>query len=433
MQCRRWQGDAYRLADRQPTHIVHQVLARPDAHRIAVKTARIRALHDLAAQYDTALDRLTGLAKPHILAAEMGIEERVAGPASDSLGGQQCGIDFDAVADLLSIATHPQRHDIAGAHEGRDEGRIGAIVDLFRGSDLGGSSGIEDDDAVGHHHGLLPVVGDMHGGDAERLLQRFDLVAHLLTNPRVEIGQRFVEQQYLRIDGKSAAERNALPLTAGECRYLALVEPLQPQHREQLGHSPGDLGAAGLSTEGALRQTLASSGRPMRELYDGGAAAFNLLHFDTEYERSTSNAIADNVGWLDFTHALTFANAGRHICDERPDLWPRAALQLALFVGRNRKYVRLDGDGARWRVDDRRTFLSAATKALYDHGIPEPIIACHRLKVLVAIQDELGSAPDAPWAKTTCAAVNRYLHTPMKRHHGLRIAAQALDFVGKEE
>ena len=191
----------------------------------------------------------------------------------------------------------------------------------------------------------------------------------------------------------------------------------------------------GLSTEGALRQTLASSGRPMRELYDAllGAAAFNLLHFDTEYERSTSNAIADNVGWLDFTHALTFANACRHICDERPDLWPRAALQLALFVGRNRKYARLDGDGARWRVDDRRTFLSAATKALYDHGIPEPIIACHRLKVLIAIQDELGSAPDAPWAKTTCAAVNRYLHTPMKRHHGLRIAAQALDFVGKEE
>ena len=114
----------------------------------------------------------------------------------------------------------------------------------------------------------------------------------------------------------------------------------------------------GLPTEGALQRTLASSGRPMRELYDAllGAAAFNLLHFDTEYERATDNAIADNVGWLDFTHALTFANACRHICDERPDLWPRAALQLALFVGRNRKYVRPDRDGACWRVDDRRTF-----------------------------------------------------------------------------
>jgi hypothetical protein len=190
----------------------------------------------------------------------------------------------------------------------------------------------------------------------------------------------------------------------------------------------------GLSIAGALRRTLASSGRPMRELYDAlfGAAAFNLLHFDTAFERASDNAIADNVGWLDFTHALTFGNACRHICDERPDLWPRAALQMALFVGRNRKYVRADEDEGRWRVEERRAFLGGATKALYDHGIPEPIIACHRLKVLFAIEDELAGAPDAPWVDAACAAVNRYLHSPMKRHHGLRIAAQALDFVDRE-
>jgi nitrite reductase/ring-hydroxylating ferredoxin subunit len=190
----------------------------------------------------------------------------------------------------------------------------------------------------------------------------------------------------------------------------------------------------GLSIDGALRQTLACAGRPMRELYDAllGAAAFNLLHFDTEFERASENAIADNIGWLDFTHALTFANACRHICEERPDLWPRAALQLALFIGRNRKYVRADKDMARWRVDDRRGFLGDATNALYDHGIPEPIIACHRLKVLIALEDELRAAPDAAWIETGCAGVNRYLHTPMKRHHGLRIATQALDFVARE-
>src|SRR5690348_10689397 len=116
-----------------------------------------------------------------------------------------------------------------------------------------------------------------------------------------------------------------------------------------------------LSVDGALRRTLASSGRPMRELYDAllGAAAFNLLHFETAFERANDNAIADNVGWLDFTHALTFANACRHICEERPDLWPRAALQLALFVGRNRKYVRCGEDEARWRVADRAAFSPA--------------------------------------------------------------------------
>jgi nitrite reductase/ring-hydroxylating ferredoxin subunit len=190
----------------------------------------------------------------------------------------------------------------------------------------------------------------------------------------------------------------------------------------------------GLSIDDTLRRTLSSSGRPMSELYDAllGAALFNLLHFNTAVERATQNAIADNVGWLDFTHALTFANACRHICDERPDLWPRAALQLALFIGRNRKYARCSEDVAQWRVSDRPGFLADATKALYDHGIPEPIIACHRLKVLIALEDELRASPDTAWAETACAAVNRYLHTPMKRHHGLRIAAQALDFVARE-
>ncbi|MGH7097914.1 MAG: Rieske (2Fe-2S) protein [Stellaceae bacterium] len=191
---------------------------------------------------------------------------------------------------------------------------------------------------------------------------------------------------------------------------------------------------AGLSVEGALRRTLASAARPMRELYDAllGAAAFNLLHFDTWFERATGNPIADNVGWLDFTHALTFANACRHLCEENLDLWPRAALQMALFVGRNRKYVGAAEDAKGWRVEDRAGFLAAEDKALYDHGIAEPIVACHRLKVLFALEDELNAAPEAPWADTLCAAVNRYLHTPMKRHHGLRIAAQARDFVAQE-
>jgi len=83
-------------------------------------------------------------------------------------------------------------------------------------------------------------------------------------------------------------------------------------------------------------------------------------------------------------------------------------------------------------VNERGSFISGEMRALYDHGIVEPIIACHRLKVLFALEDEFASSPDAPWADEMCAAVNRYLHTPMKRHHGLRNAAQALDFVAKE-
>ena len=187
----------------------------------------------------------------------------------------------------------------------------------------------------------------------------------------------------------------------------------------------------GLSIDGILKRTLTSSGRSPREIYDAlvGAAAWNMLHFDLSFDRASDNALADNISWLDFTHSLTFANAVRNLCEENPALWPRALLQMALFVGRNRKYASAEDDG-RWLVSDRREFLARETNALYDHGIPEPIIACHRLKVLSALDDELKTDP--PWADAMCAAVNRYLNNPIKRRHGLRTAAQALDFIAKE-
>jgi hypothetical protein len=190
----------------------------------------------------------------------------------------------------------------------------------------------------------------------------------------------------------------------------------------------------GLTIDGALKRALKSSGRPARELYESllGASAWNLLHFDLAFDRATGNAIADNISWLDFTHALTFANAARHICEQRPELWPRALLQMALFVGRNRGFVDGAQDVACWSVNDRAGFIASEMNGLYDHGIVEPIIACHRLKMLFALEDELAAAPDASWGKEMCAAMNRWLNNPQKRHHGLRIATQARDFIARE-
>jgi nitrite reductase/ring-hydroxylating ferredoxin subunit len=190
----------------------------------------------------------------------------------------------------------------------------------------------------------------------------------------------------------------------------------------------------GLPVDAVLKRVLESSGRAPGEVYDAllGAAAWNLLHFDTGFDAATDNAIADNVSWLDFTHALTFANAVRHICGEQPELWPQALLQMALFVGRNKSYVQAQQDVARWQVADAAGFIAHEMSGLFDHGIVEPIIACHRVKMLFALEDELAAAPDAPWAREMCAAMNRWLHTPQKRHHGLRLATQAQDFIAKE-
>jgi nitrite reductase/ring-hydroxylating ferredoxin subunit len=190
----------------------------------------------------------------------------------------------------------------------------------------------------------------------------------------------------------------------------------------------------GLPVEKILRRTLASSARPPREIFDAllGAAGWNMLHFDLTYDRAADNPLADNVSWLDFTHAITFANAVRRLCEEQPVLWPNALLQMALFAGRNVGYVAAQEHDSAWQVDDARAFVAREKQALFDHGIVEPIIACHRLKVLFALDDELEAATDAPWRDDVLAAVNRYLNSPMKRHHGLRTAAQARDFIARE-
>src|SRR5580704_3113598 len=94
--CRR-QGDADRLADREPARIVDQIMMRPDAHGIAVEPAGIGALDDLAAQDEAALGSPIRRAQPRVLAAEMGIEGDVSPRAADAAAVQQRAVDGDAV------------------------------------------------------------------------------------------------------------------------------------------------------------------------------------------------------------------------------------------------------------------------------------------------------------------------------------------------
>ncbi len=189
----------------------------------------------------------------------------------------------------------------------------------------------------------------------------------------------------------------------------------------------------GLSVREALARALKSSGR-REELYDAlvEAGAWNLLHFDTDSERRVDVGIADNVNWLDFTHALTFASAARKLCAIRTDLWPQALLQMACFVGRNRSYVHEDGANRRWGIDDADRFFAEAYDALYDHGTWRSILACHRLKTLAAVDEELQTHPDASFREVMLAGVNRYLHTEMKAKHVMRTMRQAMEFVAQE-
>ncbi len=163
-----------------------------------------------------------------------------------------------------------------------------------------------------------------------------------------------------------------------------------------------------------------------------GAAAWQFLQFDLTRAARTDGPVSQNVGWLDVTHGITFANAVHVVCAKYPELWPQGLLQIACFLGRNAGYVDRDLDTGGWAVADREAFLEQAFAGLLDHAQPEYIVSCHLVKLLTAVRNEIAASPDAPSEPTLLAAANRFLNTPLKRKHTLRTARQARAFVEAE-
>ena len=167
------------------------------------------------------------------------------------------------------------------------------------------------------------------------------------------------------------------------------------------------------------------------------AAALHLLRFDEGVEQRADNLVADNVGWLDFTHAITFGQAVRVHCSAAPELWPQGLLQLAMFVGRNSGYLS-DATTApatlqRWAVPDAAAFDAQCIARVLDHGLAEHIYPAHLLKTWTAMRDELALGVPEATAQALRAAVNRLFCARFKQRHVMRTARQALGFVGRED
>jgi hypothetical protein len=128
----------------------------------------------------------------------------------------------------------------------------------------------------------------------------------------------------------------------------------------------------------ALGLAASASGDTGR-LYDAlfGTLAWNMLHYDITMQDRTDNAISRNIGWLDFTHGITFANAVRVQCGRHPDLWPKGLLQMACFAGRNAGFLDRELAAADWRVDNPKAYFGDTLDTLFDHGKIEHIVACH--------------------------------------------------------
>ena len=140
------------------------------------------------------------------------------------------------------------------------------------------------------------------------------------------------------------------------------------------------------------------------------------------------------MGWLDFTHAITFTNALRRLSARvsrrsgRPGL-----LQMACFLGRSApsstgKTRRTAGS---CRASPRCS--SRAIDRIFDHGEPDYIHSAHLVKTFLAAEEEIDAGLPPETTSTLLAAVNRYIPEPPKRRHIRRVAHQAMEFVALED
>ena len=194
----------------------------------------------------------------------------------------------------------------------------------------------------------------------------------------------------------------------------------------------------GQSVRQTLAALLAHAARPPELLWALllQAGAHHLLRFDEAVAVRSDNAVADNVGWLDFSHALTFAQALRTLLAHAPHLWPRGLLQMGLFCARNSGYLKegLTTQAAlqRWRVDAGPGFDARCQAQVLDHGLGLDIHAAHWLKTWMASRDAIAQGLPGDVQVSMQAAVNRLFHARIKQRHVLRNARQALTQVSRE-
>jgi nitrite reductase/ring-hydroxylating ferredoxin subunit len=169
-------------------------------------------------------------------------------------------------------------------------------------------------------------------------------------------------------------------------------------------------------------------------LHCGRGAALDAAPF---IARSVRDTLAENVNWLDFSHALTFGHAVRQVCMRTPALWPQGLLQMALFAGRNTPWLVADDAAvpalARWAVADAEAFDAECRERVLDHGLAQYIFPVHLLKTWNAVRDEIALGVDAATATVLRAALNRFFAARFKQRHLLRTAIQAAAFVAKED
>ena len=109
-----------------------------------------------------------------------------------------------------------------------------SLVELGGRVDLLQDAAAHHGDAVAERHRLGLVVGDVDHRRPQLLLQPRDLGAHLHAQLRVEVRERLVHEERLRVADDRPPHRHALALAAREVRRLAVEVRLEVEDPRRL-------------------------------------------------------------------------------------------------------------------------------------------------------------------------------------------------------
>jgi hypothetical protein len=224
------EGNGDRAAGRQhlaPAILHHEELADFGLDHDVEVIAEIGAFTDRAGQR-TALPRLAQQQRLR--------PDRDLGRADTETARRQAdrgGADRD-IGAAVSRRLHGDVDQIGVADKVRDEGVRGLLVEVARGAFLRDPGVRHHDDAVGDGERLLLIVGHIGHGQVEVLLQFADFLADAAAQLGVEIGERLVEEQHLRLQHQRTGDRDALLLAARELGRVAVLEALEADQRQLL-------------------------------------------------------------------------------------------------------------------------------------------------------------------------------------------------------
>jgi hypothetical protein len=193
----------------------------------------------------------------------LGPQAQAPGGAGGQGGERDLGVDARAAGQggARQVARAVAQRHVQEAHrrradEGGHEAVGGAGVDLHRRADLLDLAVAHHHDAVGQGHGLDLVVGDQDHRRLNPAAQLGQLQPGAHAQGGVEVGQRLVEQEQVRLLDDGPADGDALALAARQLAGLGRQEALDLQDAGRLGHARLDLGLRDLRVAQAERHVL---------------------------------------------------------------------------------------------------------------------------------------------------------------------------------